>query len=372
MRSSSSCLIRYTSVNLDHCISTKKQILLGNILRVVHVHKLKKFEIFQLSKGNFLHNKKSFHTIASNLNFWTHGKRAVQYIQNVNTPKLSAHTTIIRNFTTRIDTSKDYYATLGISRSSSTKDVRSAYIKLAKEWHPDVHMTKSEREKETVKRKFQEIQEAYEILSDESLRKKYDEMRRLETRFHYRNTNSNNSGYKTSYTRNAENDWERLFRSQMQAEWEKMRSQQQQQRYNRYYSNPFFGTNLYFGQGLGSALGLFMSVFVIIFVTRLQNPWDEWKINGPASSSDSPQTQLRRHREEQDRKNDQENRGKTIHNQQCKKFVVNVIFLKELQFVFSYTEFYRNKKFATSITVLSPKLFLGENFKKRRDKLHLM
>ena len=64
---------------------------------------------------------------------------------------------------------KDYYDILGVSRSASQKDIKSAYYKLAKQYHPD----RTKGDKESAK-KFQKVSEAYEVLSDEGKRKNYD------------------------------------------------------------------------------------------------------------------------------------------------------------------------------------------------------
>lgn len=63
----------------------------------------------------------------------------------------------------------DYYKTLGITKSASEKDIKSAYRKLARKYHPDVNPGDKEAEK-----KFKEINEANEVLSDPEKRKKYD------------------------------------------------------------------------------------------------------------------------------------------------------------------------------------------------------
>ncbi len=68
------------------------------------------------------------------------------------------------------DKYKDYYKTLGISRDAGKKEIQTAYRRLAKECHPDLH--------DGLKRKeemFKEIQEAYETLKDVERRRKYDE-----------------------------------------------------------------------------------------------------------------------------------------------------------------------------------------------------
>ncbi len=64
---------------------------------------------------------------------------------------------------------KDYYETLGVSKSSSKDELKKAYKKLAKKYHPDISGDKSTEEK------FKEISEAYAVLSDGEKRKMYDQ-----------------------------------------------------------------------------------------------------------------------------------------------------------------------------------------------------
>jgi curved DNA-binding protein len=65
---------------------------------------------------------------------------------------------------------KDYYKTLGVSKNASLKEIKAAYRKLARHWHPDVNPTKRKEAEE----KFKDISEAYEVLSDPEKRKTYD------------------------------------------------------------------------------------------------------------------------------------------------------------------------------------------------------
>jgi curved DNA-binding protein len=65
---------------------------------------------------------------------------------------------------------KDYYALLGVSRDATAKDIKQAYRKLARKYHPDVNPNDKSAEA-----KFKEINAAYEVLSDPEKRKKYDQ-----------------------------------------------------------------------------------------------------------------------------------------------------------------------------------------------------
>jgi curved DNA-binding protein len=66
---------------------------------------------------------------------------------------------------------KDYYSTLGVSKTASQDEIKKAYRKLAMKYHPD--KTKGDK---TSEQKFKEINEANEVLSDPEKRKKYDQL----------------------------------------------------------------------------------------------------------------------------------------------------------------------------------------------------
>ena len=66
---------------------------------------------------------------------------------------------------------KDYYKILGVSKTAPTEEIRTAFRKLARKYHPDVNPGNKEAEQ-----KFKEINEAHSVLSDPEKRKKYDEL----------------------------------------------------------------------------------------------------------------------------------------------------------------------------------------------------
>ncbi|MBN2558455.1 MAG: J domain-containing protein, partial [Clostridia bacterium] len=65
---------------------------------------------------------------------------------------------------------RDYYEILGVSRDAGAEEIKKAYRKLAKEYHPDIN-----KEKPDAEHKFKEISEAYEVLSDPEKRSRYDQ-----------------------------------------------------------------------------------------------------------------------------------------------------------------------------------------------------
>jgi curved DNA-binding protein len=66
---------------------------------------------------------------------------------------------------------KDYYKSLGVERTASEEEIRKAFRKLARQYHPDVA-----KDKKIAEEKFKEINEAYEVLGDAEKRKQYDEL----------------------------------------------------------------------------------------------------------------------------------------------------------------------------------------------------
>ncbi|MGC1190098.1 MAG: DnaJ domain-containing protein, partial [Candidatus Binatus sp.] len=66
---------------------------------------------------------------------------------------------------------RDYYKVLGVERKASEAEIKSAFRKLARKFHPDVNPNNKDAEV-----KFKELNEAYQVISDPDKRKKYDEL----------------------------------------------------------------------------------------------------------------------------------------------------------------------------------------------------
>lgn len=97
------------------------------------------------------------------------------------------------------DPRKDYYKLLGLNKNATDKEIKTAYYKLAKQYHPDVNQGKNSE-------LFKEITAAYDVLSDENKRRQYDNSRT----FNFwdssnRQTYSNNTNYNYSSSKSNQN-----------------------------------------------------------------------------------------------------------------------------------------------------------------------
>ncbi|XP_030763599.1 protein tumorous imaginal discs, mitochondrial-like isoform X2 [Sitophilus oryzae] len=88
---------------------------------------------------------------------------------DLNKPSQKDFSRSFRTNSALLNTRRDYYEILGVGRNASPAEIKKAYYKLAKKYHPDVNKNDPEAQK-----KFQEASEAYEILADDGKRKQYD------------------------------------------------------------------------------------------------------------------------------------------------------------------------------------------------------
>ena len=115
---------------------------------------------------------------------------------------------------------KDYYKILDISEFSTTEEIKNAYRKLARKWHPDVAGNTPD-----VIQRFKEINEAYEILSDRAKKTDYDKARKFYNYSSYNSQkqtksydkNTTNPNFKETYSSNKEQKkssfWDEIFKS---------------------------------------------------------------------------------------------------------------------------------------------------------------
>lgn len=96
---------------------------------------------------------------------------------------------------------KDYYAILGVAKGASQDEIKAAYKKLAKEYHPDLNKEKGAEEK------FKEVQHAYSIIGDEEKRRNYDQFGESSEKF------SGFGGFNAGGFQNADFDFEDIFES---------------------------------------------------------------------------------------------------------------------------------------------------------------
>ncbi|OIW19218.1 hypothetical protein TanjilG_20343 [Lupinus angustifolius] len=107
-----------------------------------------------------------------------------------------------KTFLVSASSSRDYYSTLGIPKSASVKEIKAAYRKLARQYHPDVNKEPGATEK------FKEVSAAYEVLSDDKKRALYD-------KYGEDGVKSTIRGGPSTYTTDPFDLFERFFRSRV-------------------------------------------------------------------------------------------------------------------------------------------------------------
>lgn len=99
-------------------------------------------------------------------------RHCAQQQQPQQRPKLFTPGNVLRRYfrMTAPHSAKDWYKILGVARDAEAKDIKQAYFKMAKKYHPDSHPNDK-----NAKERFQEIAEAYDVLSDEDKKREYDQ-----------------------------------------------------------------------------------------------------------------------------------------------------------------------------------------------------
>lgn len=184
-------------------IATKSQFLIARIRiqpSVIKCHVLSKSQFCSSFPSSVRHH-------------WTFNRNFIQnklLISNYKTINDLSKAISIRpiHLSQSLNRKKDYYEVLGISKNASAKDIKKAYYQLAKKYHPDTNKNDKDAQK-----KFQEVSEAYEILSDDSKRRQYDDFGTDSSTGPFSSGASGSPfGKNTSYTYQSTVDAEELFR----------------------------------------------------------------------------------------------------------------------------------------------------------------
>ena len=103
---------------------------------------------------------------------------------------------------------KDYYRILGVSRNASDEEIKKAYRRLARKYHPDVNPGDK-----TAEEKFKEINEAYAVLSDRERRRRYDQLGADWPRWSQWERAQRQAGFGSTFTQGPGADFSEFFRT---------------------------------------------------------------------------------------------------------------------------------------------------------------
>ena len=131
---------------------------------------------------------------------------------------------------------KNYYAILGVTELCTEQELKSAYRKLARKWHPDVAGNT-----ETAVEKFKEINEAYEVLSDKVKREEYDRFNRFYNYSSAKKTERANTTTEPDFKNTKEKESEEKKASEKKFNWEEFLSKYKE--YTKKFNNDSFAKN---------------------------------------------------------------------------------------------------------------------------------
>lgn len=123
---------------------------------------------------------------------------------------------------------KDYYQVLGVPRTANSDEIKKAYRKLAKQYHPDVNKAVD------AEAKFKEINQANEVLSDPDKRRQYDTFGHNQQAYYQNNSQQYQSAY--GQYQSMDDFFEAIFRASQAQQQQRQQYRQQNQQNQQYYT----------------------------------------------------------------------------------------------------------------------------------------
>ncbi|XP_050205877.1 chaperone protein dnaJ 20, chloroplastic-like [Mercurialis annua] len=162
-------------------------------------------------KPNFSTKTSSLHP-CSHLSFTTHLPKSRFPLKTATIPSIKASATAVSD-SIYVENSQSFYSLLGISETGTHAEIKKAYKQLARKYHPDV--SPPGRKEEYTKR-FIEVQEAYETLSDPERRALYDRDMSCIGNSGFNTVFSGGKRYRSGLYREDGLEWERRWQSQLE------------------------------------------------------------------------------------------------------------------------------------------------------------